>query len=101
MSKPSTTLHIQGIVLHQVHTMEQMRHQGGRAGRGRRMGLRFYRYTVLDGTVLILEDRIDQHTDAEQLSKAIEVGCIYLLPADMELTSAAIVEENLTKQNTL
>jgi hypothetical protein len=77
-----------------IETMEQLRHQGGAAGRGRRMGLAYYcLYQDPEHQASVLEQRmINQQTTREELETELSLGCLYLTRADFEMTLAAVKE---------
>jgi len=81
---------------HQVTSMEQLRYQGGRDGRGRRLGLTYYvRYTDESGTSVLLQQQISTDQSREEIETMIMFGTMYLEQIDHEITNAAIREENL------
>jgi hypothetical protein len=88
------TITVFSQTFHQVTSMEQLRYQGGRDGRGRRLGLTYYvRYTDESGTSVLLQQQISTDQSREEIETMIQVGTMYLDNFNHHLTMAAIKEE--------
>lgn len=68
-----------------VDDFNQFRHRDG----SRRIGLEFWARMELDGTIYLVQEMVNEKTDANWLINAVNLGCIYLHRLDFDITKIA------------